>query len=316
MPIASDPAPVISVIVPVYNSAPTLQELTDRLGAVLESDGRSYELVLVNDGSRDGSWDEIARLAREKPVVRGFDLSRNYGQHNALLCGLRAARGCIMITIDDDLQNPPEEIPKLLARLDERTDVVYGYPATAQHGFWRDLASRLIKLALQQALGAETARQVSAFRAIRAHVVRAFADYRGTHPSIDVLLTWGTTRFTSCLVRHEPRREGESNYTFRRLVAHSLNMMTGYSTAPLKVASLLGFGATLFGIGVLAVVLGRYMMHGVSVPGFTFLASIIAIFGGVQLFAIGVMGEYLARIHFRMLERPSYIVRSMTGRDR
>lgn len=307
--------PDVSVVVPVYNAAAVLPELVDRVARVLGDRGSTFEIVLVNDGSADASWDMIRRIAAARPGVRGLDLSRNYGQHNALLCGIRAARAPVIVTIDDDLQNPPEEIPILLDRLDERTDVVYGSPETEQHGLWRDLASRVTKLALQQALGAETARQVSAFRAFKRHVASAFVDYRGTHVSIDVLLTWGTTRFASCRVRHEPRRAGRSNYTFGKLLVHSLNMVTGFSTLPLQAASFVGFAMTLFGVGVLAFVLWRYVLQGVSVPGFTFLASIITVFAGAQLFAIGVIGEYLARMHFRMLERPAYVVRDRAGQD-
>jgi hypothetical protein len=165
------------------------------------------------------------------------------------------------------------------------------------------------KLALQNVLGAEVARRVSAFRVFRSEVTGAFAHYQGAFVSIDVLLTWGTNRFSFTTVRHEPRKAGTSGYTFRKLVTHALNMMTGFSTVPLQLASLVGFLFTLFGIGVLVYVLGRYLVQGGSVPGFPFLASIIALFSGAQLFALGIIGEYLARMHFRMMERPSYVVR-------
>jgi undecaprenyl-phosphate 4-deoxy-4-formamido-L-arabinose transferase len=238
---------------------------------------------------------------------------RNYGQQNALLMGIRAARNEIIITIDDDLQNPPEEIPKLLDKLAEGIDVVYGKPQRQQHGLWRDMASTVTKLALQGAMGAATARDASAFRAFRTQLRDAFADYKSPYVSIDVLLTWGTTRFTAIEVRHDPRLVGASNYTFRKLVVHALNMMTGFSTWPLQAASLMGFGFTLFGIAVLLFVLGRYVMLGGSVPGFPFLASIVAIFSGAQMLALGIIGEYLARMHFRMMGRPSSVIRNTVG---
>jgi undecaprenyl-phosphate 4-deoxy-4-formamido-L-arabinose transferase len=234
---------------------------------------------------------------------------RNYGQHNTLLCGIRQARYEVIVTMDDDLQHPPEEIPNLLAKLAEGYDVVYGTPQQEQHGFWRDVASQVTKLALQSTMGAETARNVSAFRAFRTRLRDAFANYQGPFVSIDVLLTWGTTRFAAIPVHHDPRRVGRSNYTFVRLVTHALNMMTGFSTWPLQLASLIGFAFTLFGLGVLVYVIGRYLIEGGSIAGFPFLASIIAIFSGAQLFALGIIGEYLARMHFRMMERPAYSVR-------
>ena len=296
----------ISVVVPVFNSEGTLDELVSRLKTVLSQFADEWEIILVNDGSQDESWRLVCKVARQYSWIRGIDLMRNYGQHNALLAGIREAQYSVIVTMDDDLQNPPEEIPLLLAKLHEGYDVVYGTPAREQHGPWRDLASRVTKLVLQSAMGAEMARKVSAFRVFRTQVREAFANYQGPFVSIDVLLTWGTTRFAAVSVRHDPRRIGKSNYTFRKLVTHALNMMTGFSVLPLQLASLMGFCFALFGLLVLVYVLGRYLIQGGSVPGFPFLASTIAIFSGVQLLALGIIGEYLARMHFRMMERPTY----------
>jgi len=308
------PPPTLSVVVPVYRSEAGLPALVQRLQPVLAAAARSFELVLVNDGGPDRSWEVIEQLAAENAWVRGICLMRNYGQHNALLCGIRAARQEIVVTMDDDLQHPPEEIPKLLAKLAEGFDVVYGTPQEEQHGLWRDVASQLTKMALQSATGAKMARNASAFRVFRTNVRDAFADYRSPFISIDVLLTWGTTRFAAVPVKHHPREFGASNYTFGKLVTHALNMLTGYSTAPLRLASLIGFGFTLFGLAVLAYVIISYLVRGGSTSaGFPFLASIIAIFSGAQLFALGIIGEYVARMHFRTMDRPAYIQRAQTG---
>ncbi len=301
------PAPGVSVVVPVYNSEATLAALIERLEPVLRATGGDFEAILVNDGSRDGSWDVVCELVKRHAWVRGASLMRNYGQHNALLCGIRRARFDACVTIDDDLQNPPEEIPKLLAGLD-RFDVVYGPPERQKHGLYRDLASSITKLVLQQAMGAETARKISAFRAFRTELREAFEDYRSPLVSIDVLLTWATTRFTAVTVRHDERKAGASNYTMGRLVVHALNMLTGFSTVPLRLAAMVGFSFTLFGMGVLAYVIGRFLVQGAVVPGFAFLASVIAIFSGAQLFALGIVGEYLGRMHMRMMDRPTYAV--------
>jgi undecaprenyl-phosphate 4-deoxy-4-formamido-L-arabinose transferase len=165
-------------------------------------------------------------------------------------------------------------------------------------------------------MGANIAQQVSAFRVFRREVARAFSHYGGAFVSIDVLLTWGTNRFSFVRVRHEPRRAGVSGYTLRKLVTHAMNMMTGFSTLPLQFASIVGFLFTIFGIGVLAYVVGRFFLLGGSVPGFPFLASIIALFSGAQLFALGIIGEYLARMHFRMMDRPSYVVREVAAAEK
>jgi glycosyltransferase involved in cell wall biosynthesis len=303
----------LSVVVPVYNGALTLPVLAERLHPVLAALTDRFELILVNDGSRDNSWEVICQIAADHSWVRGIDLMRNYGQHNALLCGIRAARCDTIVTMDDDLQNPPEEIPKLARKLNEGFDVVYGRPNTEQHGLWRDLASQLTKLALQGAMGAETARQVSAFRAFRTRIREAFGQYQSPFVSIDVLLTWGASRFGAVPVRHDPRLAGTSNYTFAMLLGHALDMTTGFSTRPLQLASLIGFAFTGFGLAVLLYVIGRYLLEGSSVSGFPFLASVVAIFAGAQLFALGIIGEYLARMHIRSLGRPSSVVRETVG---
>ena len=214
-----------------------------------------------------------------------------------------------LVTMDDDLEHPPEEIHKLLAKLKEGFEVVYGFPENQQHGFLRDIASGLTKLALQKSMGAETARHVSAFRAFRTQARDAFASYHSPFISIDVVLTWATNRFIAIQVRHDPRQAGISNYTFGMLFRHAMNMMTGFSTLPLQLANLMGFLCTVFGGMILVFVVGRYLLYGTTVQGFTFLASIIAIFSGAQLLALGIIGEYLARMHFRMMERPTYTVR-------
>lgn len=305
----------ISVVVPVYRSAQTLALLCDRLTAVIAGAASVYEILLIEDGANDGTWDVVEALAREHSHVKGVRLRRNYGQHNALLCGIRAAQYPIIVTLDDDLQHPPEEVPKLLSLLENGHDVVYGTPEREQHNFWRDQASRITKIALTSAMGAETARHVSAFRVFRTSLRDAFAGYRSPFVSIDVLLTWGTMRFAHIAVQHEPRAVGKSNYTFVKLLNHAMNMMTGFSTLPLQIASMVGFGFTLLGIGILVYVVSRYFVLGDAVHGFPFLASIIAIFSGAQLFAIGVIGEYLARMHFRTMERPAYCVAEDTARE-
>ena len=302
----------VSVVVPVYNAEQTLRELVLQIRAALEPRAAGFEIILVNDGSADGSWTVIRELAAGAGV-RGLDLARNSGQHNALLAGIRAARGDVIVTIDDDLQNPPREIPKLLDALSGSLDVVYGVPATLTHEGWRNFASKTTKWTLSYFMGAETARQVSAFRAFRTSVRDAFADYRGPLVSIDVLLTWGTARFGAVTVDHEPRRIGRSHYTVWKLLTHAMNMLTGFSTAPLQVASLIGFLFFVFGGLVFLFVIGRYFLGGGSPPGFAFLASIITLFAGAQLFALGIIGEYLARVHFRTMDRPSYTIRASAG---
>lgn len=298
----------LSVVIPVFNAEQSLVMLCEQLIPAIEDIVSDFEVILIDDGSADRSWEVISELRTGSQHIRGIKLSRNYGQHNALLCGIRAAEFETIITMDDDLQNPVSEIPKLLRKLDEGFDVVYGAPAKQQHGLLRNLASTLTKYALQNVMGADTARNVSAFRAFKTRLREGFDQYSGPFVSIDVLLTWSTAKFTAIKVEHARRELGKSNYTVGKLIAHAFNLITGFSTLPLQLASYTGFLFTLFGVGVLFWVVGRYVIVGVSVPGFAFLASIVSIFSGVQLFALGIFGEYLARIHFRTMDRPPYVI--------
>jgi undecaprenyl-phosphate 4-deoxy-4-formamido-L-arabinose transferase len=303
----------ISVVVPVYRAQDALPELVRRLEPVLGAAGGAYELILVNDGSPDDSWRVIRELAKGRPWIRGLDLMRNYGQHNALLCGIREARHPVIVTLDDDLQHPPEEMPRLLQRLESGCDVVYGSFKIEQRASWRRASTQIIRFALSFIVGRQTARQVTAFRAFRTQLRDAFSHYASPFVSIDVLLSWGARRVESVEVRHDPRFSGSSSYSFNKLALHAVDIVTGFSSQPLRLASFVGIAFTLFGFLVLAYVIGRYLIVGYSVPGFPFLASIVAIFSGAQLFALGIIGEYLGRVHFRTMARPAFVVRGSTS---
>ncbi len=307
------PVTTLSVIIPVYRSAESLPELLAELARVLPTIAADYEVILVDDASPDESWRVAQALVAQYPWLRAIQLMRNYGQHNAILCGIRAARCELIVTMDDDLQHPPDQIPALLAELDRGFDVVYGAPNDEQHGLLRDLASQMTKLALQGAMGVAIARKVSAFRVFHTSLREAFDRFHGPHVSIDVLLTWGTSRFSAVTVPHQARKYGQSTYTLRKLIRHALNMITGFSVMPLRVASVIGFGFFGLGMVVLIYVIGRYLVEGTPVAGFPFLASIIALFAGAQLFALGIIGEYLARMYLRSMDRPVYTVRTTLG---
>jgi undecaprenyl-phosphate 4-deoxy-4-formamido-L-arabinose transferase len=306
--------PALSLVVPVYGDGEALDELVDRIATAL-GPAPAWELILVNDGSPPATWARIVGLTRAAGPVRGISLQRNFGQHNALLAGIRAARGRVIVTLDDDLQNPPEEIPRLLAMLEAGHDVVYGVPIRQARGLGRRVAAVVMRVALKTVLGAEMGREISAFRAFRGSLRQVFADYRSPYVVIDVLLSWATTRVGAVRVRHEPRRHGSSRYTFWRLLATAMTLVTGFSVWPLRLASIVGFAFTCLGGALLVYVLARYVLEGGSVPGFPFLASIVVIFSGAQLFALGVMGEYLARMYFRLMDRPPYVVESTANLD-
>lgn len=305
--------PTISVVVPVYRSERSLDELVERIVATLGPYTAAYEIVLVNDGSPDGSWAKICAIAAADSHVRGLSLSRNYGQHNALLAGIRAARHEIIVTVDDDLQHQPEQIPVLVELITDDVDLVYGYPEKENHSMARNFLSRATKLTLGASIGSDVAEHISAFRAFRTVLREGFTEVQDPFLSIDVLLSWTTNHAVTVAVPMDDRRYGESNYSSAKLVRYALNLITGFSTLPLRVVSYLGFGFAVFGMGILAYVLITYVAHGgQSSPGFPFLASLISILSGAQLFAIGIIGEYIGRLHYRSMNRPPYVLRSAT----
>lgn len=298
----------LSVVIPVFNTAPdTLRELVQRLRLSLA--GLSLEIILVDDGAQDECWETIVSLHQQFPDVTGLRLSRNFGQHNALLCGVRAARHEWIVTMDDDLQHFPEQIHVLMNETSRGVDVVYGVPETEQHGLWRDMASLFIKGLLKHAMQTSVATQVSSFRLFRTTLRESFSEFNHPLVNMDVLLSWATVRFGSVRVPHGQRIAGTSQYTFSRLMIHALNLITGFSSAPLRITGWLGFGFSFFGLLIFLYVVVRYLLFGSPVKGFPFLASIIAIFSGIQLFALGIIGEYLARVHVRLMGRPVYSVK-------
>lgn len=286
--------------------------LVERLAKILPQVAEAYEVLLVNDGSPDDSWDVVVGLAKKYSWVRGINLMRNYGQHNATLCGIREARYEISVTMDQDLQHPPEELPALLAKLNEGFDVVYGAPHKLPQGFLRNVLTANIKRLLAGVMGVPSVRNISAFRMFRTKLRDSFSNFQSPTLTVDVLLSWGTTRFTSVFV--DIAAAERSNYNFSKLVRAALLILTGYSTLPLRLASWIGFLMTVFGVGVFGYVLYIYFVFD-SLPGFPFLASIISLFSGAQLFTLGIFGEYLARIFDRSMDRPPYVVDEQIGNE-
>jgi len=303
--------PSISVVIPAFNSEEIIPKLVDRLTAALALICQEYEIILVNDGSEDGSWRVIQDFSKSNSHIKGINLMRNYGQHNALLCGIRASKHEFVVTMDDDLQHPPEEIHLLIEKLSEGYDVVYGIPNKLVHAPWRNFSSKLTKFFLAKFLGMKRIKYMSAFRAFKSDIRRSFDQFDSPNVIIDALLTWGTDNFGLAMVEEEPRQTGRSNYNLFKLVKVAMIVLTGFSTVPLRFASIIGFILTIFGLSILVYVLIRTVSEG-SVPGFPFLASIISIFSGAQLFSLGVFGEYLARIFHRSMNHPAYVIGEST----
>lgn len=300
----------VSVVIPCYRSRDTLPKLVERLLGELPRVTEAFEVIMVVDGSPDDTYAVAHGLEVDHPgLVRAVLLRRNYGQHNALLAGLARARYEITVTMDDDLQHLPEQIGTLLAPLQNPlVDLVYGVADEEEHGFLRSLASRTVKTALAAA-DVPSAKDVSAFRAFRTDLRDGFAHVADQFTNLDVLLSWTTVSIERVPVRMDMRNDGKSGYTFSSLVRHAMNMVTGYGTMPLKLVTWLGALTSLLGMGLLIFVLVRYLMGRIEVAGFTTLASMLAILSGAMMLSIGILGEYLGRLHFRSMQRPSFLVR-------
>jgi len=299
----------VSIVVPVFNSRETLPKLVARL---IEASPPDSEIILVDDGSDPATWKAIEAIAALN--IKGIRLARNVGQHSALLAGIREAKHPIIATLDDDLQNPPEELPNLLAALTDDVDVVYGVPRKIRQSLWRSAASVVAKKSMRTILGYSHADEITSFRVFRSRLRQSFQDELGPGISIDALLNWATTRFDSVEVQHDARSLGRSNYNFWKLLRFMLDTATGYSTVPLRLATSLGLATVTLSLGVLVWVLGRPLITGESVPGFPFLAATIAIFSGVQLIVLGVLGQYIGRMHFRVMNKPTYTIADRTDR--
>jgi undecaprenyl-phosphate 4-deoxy-4-formamido-L-arabinose transferase len=303
----------LSVVIPVYRSADMLGELARRLFRVLDGLGVEYEIIFVDDGSPDGSWQVLQQLQEAYPDrVVAIKLMRNYGQHNALMCAFRASRGQFVVTMDDDLQTPPEEIPMLLKAICEKDlDLVYGSYAAKKHHLFRNLGSRLVNGFYRMVFRMPVT--ITSFRIIRRVLLESIFSYSLNFTFVDGLLAWNTQRVGEVTVEHHPRAKGRSGYTLRKLVSLALNLFTNFSLLPLRLATVLGFFASAGGFLVALWYLIQYFFAGISVPGYASTIIAILVLGGVQLLSLGVLGEYLGRVHLNVNRKPQYTVREVVG---
>ncbi len=285
-------------------------KLIEQLGEVLNPlTSKSFEIIMVVDGSPDRTWELVKDAALRLPHVHGINFMRNYGQHSALLAGVRLAQGDVIVTIDDDFQHSPADIPKLINALNEDIDIAYGVSVQEEHSFMRNLSSSLYKKfagALFHIEGAETA---GAFRAFKRELVPGLADSDDLYAPLDVMLAWSSKTSVGVPVEMHQRQEGASNYSTRKLFRHAVNALTGYSIAPLRLVSLIGLIAFVASFLIALVVLVNYILGRIEVAGFPTLAILVSMFAGVQLLSLGVIGEYLGRLHMRSMGRPRYVIR-------
>jgi undecaprenyl-phosphate 4-deoxy-4-formamido-L-arabinose transferase len=307
------PGPYLSVVVPVFNEEESLPELLSRLSSALQTLTRSYEVLLVNDGSRDGSLAILREAAAKDPRLTVIDFNRNYGQHSAIFAGFEAARGEIIVTLDADLQNPPEEIGKLVAKMEDGFDVVGSVRIKRQDPFFRRLASRLVNRVTSMATGVQLSDYGCMLRAYRRAVVKTLCQSKEISTFIPVLADMFAGRVTEVPVAHAERLKGQSKYSLFKLVRLQFDLMTSFSLWPLRSTMAIGVMTALASMVVAVVLIAGRLIEGPhwAVSGVFTLFAVLFFFVGVLFFALGLLGEYVGRIYMEVRHRPRYVIRQV-----
>ena len=303
----------LSVVIPCYKSEfflnKNVSEIYLALQAMRGSQIASFEIILVVDGSPDNTISVAQELADSHPEIHLLHLTRNFGQHAAIFAGIQAAKLTWVLTLDDDGQHPADAISTLLEAITPDTDVVYGVSKVEEHTLVRNFFSRQAKYFTFKILNVENAKHLSAFRVFRKSLIDNVDLDHLTNGVVDVVLTWNTTRFATVEIEMKKRPSGQSNYNITALIKFAIQMITGYSTRPLRLVTLLGLGTfVVSGFGAI-VVLIEWALGNITVPGYTTLVFLILIMGSLQLFALGIIGEYLGRIHEKSMGKPLFTIR-------
>jgi len=305
----------ISVVIPVYNSGSCLPELARRLTTVLRTLGREHEVILVDDGSTDNSWEVIRDLTASYPGLGGIRLMHNEGQANATLCGLAHVSGEIVATMDDDLQHRPDQLPRLIDALEEdpRLDCVLGRFEEKHHAFYRNWGSALIRAINALAFRLPKGVRSSAFRVMRRPVADALVRHGTANPAIPVLLFGTTRRVRSLPIEHAPRHSGRSTYSLAKQFRLALDNICNATMLPLRVVAGIGLATCGLSVALLAAYLIRFLMGKIGVPGWTTVVVLVTFFSGVILLSLGVIGEYMVRVLREVRQRPNYFIREKAG---
>jgi undecaprenyl-phosphate 4-deoxy-4-formamido-L-arabinose transferase len=310
----------LAVVIPVFNAESTIAGLIDEVVATLEPHFDALEIVAVNDGSDDGSHESLLAAHRRHPsVVKYVRLARNFGEHNAVMCGLRYTVGDAVAIIDDDLQNPPGEILTLVEELRRGHDVVYSKYEGKMHAAWRNLGSRFNNLVATRLLRKPPGLYLSSFKVMNRFLVDSVLRYDGPFPYLDGLILRSTSAIGTRSCAHEPRAAGKSNYTLVRLLRLWLNMFTSFSLVPLRISTFLGLFMSAVGVllalfFVFSWLAGGVFLHETVPPGWASTVVLITVFAGIQLLMLGVIGEYLGRVLLTNNREPQFIVREVYPR--
>ncbi len=311
--VSSLSSPYYSVVVPVYRGAKSIGELRRRLADALAPLGHAYEIIFVDDRGSLENWPAIENLCVANPsTVRGIRLSRNFGQHAATLCGISHARGEWIVTIDEDLEQPPESVPALLKKAEDGHQVVYGVNEARTHAWWRNLTSELGRSLFKFAIPSLN-REYTSFRVIHRAVANGLERFQSPFTFIDGYISWITHNYATVVVPHDARFHGKSSYSVRMLVAHMINIFVTFSDLPLRIATWLGLSASLGGAAWGVSILIAKLTGALSVSGYASIMAGMTFLGGLQLLILGIFGEYLARINFKTASMPLFLVEQEIG---
>jgi polyisoprenyl-phosphate glycosyltransferase len=299
----------ISICIPVYNGAATIERLVDTVERELS--GYALEFVLVNDASRDDSEAVCERMALARDNLRFISLRKNFGEHNAVMCALNHVTGDCAVIIDDDFQNPPEEIIRLVQELEKGFDVVYSRFEEKQHSTFRNLGSKFNDLTATWLLEKPKNLYLSSFKAIRREVVDEIVKYQGPFPYVDGLILRVTTSISSVLVRHNDREEGKSNYTLKKLISLWLNMFINFSIKPLRVFTMLGLGISIISGFLIIYFILEKLLYPESSQGWASIMVAITFFSGIQLMFLGLISEYLGKHYLTTNKAPQWTIKKI-----
>ena len=309
--------PIVSILIPVYKNEGGLEQLVKRIAAsmAVSSYGQSFELILIDDCSPDNSWQVIQALAASHAFLQGATLSRNFGQHNAIMAGLNLVKGRYVVLMDDDLQHPPEAIPSMIDELVAGADVCYTRYANRQHAAWKVAGSKFNDLVASWLLSKPKGLYLSSFKALKRGIADQIRSHEGPFAYLDGLILDITRRIVSVEIQHGTRAYGEGNYGFKKSLSLWLRMVTGTSIAPLRLVTIMGGIVALLGFfGAIFVIVGKLLYPDES-KGWASIIVIILLTSGLQTMFVGILGEYLGRIHLRLNNKPQYLFRFVTQND-
>ena len=303
----------VSVVIPMFNEELVLHEFYPRLKKEAESWGKSYELLFVDDGSTDNSFELMCEWKKKDSNLRIVKFTRNFGQQAAVLAGFRQSRGNIIVQIDSDLQNPPEEINRLLGAFTDEVDLVVTIPRKRRDSSLRVIGSKVLHYFAQKLFGNRFTLNLSSFRAMRRSVIEKIDQCQDRSRYMAVLMSWMAVPTVHVEVDHNSRKIGQTKYGVLPLLRLTWDLITGYSNFPLRVVTYLGlFGASI-GFAIMMFLLYQRLVAGILIEGFVVLSAVFSFFAGIQLLSIGFLGEYLGRVHLQIQNRPDYIVHKVIG---